>query len=142
MAKPELGTKRTCQSCGSKYYDLMRDPITCPKCGAAFVAASVVTSSSIARAARADARNKVVKTDEDDVEAAEIEEDEDAEAISLEDADEETAGSVKKKVVSDDADEDDAEDDDAADDESFLEADEGDDDVTDIIGDREKDDET
>lgn len=36
MAKPEWGTKHTCQSCGAKYYDLNRNPITCPKCGTVF----------------------------------------------------------------------------------------------------------
>ncbi len=36
MAKPELGTKRQCASCGSKYYDLNKDPIVCPKCGTTF----------------------------------------------------------------------------------------------------------
>ena len=30
--KAERGTKRVCQSCGSKFYDLNRDPITCPIC--------------------------------------------------------------------------------------------------------------
>ncbi|MGH6924779.1 MAG: TIGR02300 family protein [Propylenella sp.] len=40
MAKPELGTKRTCPSCGRKYYDLNRDPIVCPNCGAVFVIAA------------------------------------------------------------------------------------------------------
>jgi uncharacterized protein (TIGR02300 family) len=30
--KAERGTKRTCQSCGSKFYDLNRDPIACPIC--------------------------------------------------------------------------------------------------------------
>jgi uncharacterized protein (TIGR02300 family) len=30
--KAERGTKRVCQSCGSKFYDLHRDPITCPVC--------------------------------------------------------------------------------------------------------------
>ncbi len=33
MAKPELGTKRVCQSCGARFYDLGRDPAPCPKCG-------------------------------------------------------------------------------------------------------------
>ena len=33
MAKPELGTKRLCGSCAAKFYDLSKDPITCPKCG-------------------------------------------------------------------------------------------------------------
>ena len=36
MAKPELGMKRLCLSCGAKFYDLNRDPILCPKCGAQF----------------------------------------------------------------------------------------------------------
>jgi uncharacterized protein (TIGR02300 family) len=30
--KAERGTKRICQSCGSKFYDLSRDPIVCPIC--------------------------------------------------------------------------------------------------------------
>ena len=30
--KAERGTKRVCQSCGSKFYDLNRDPIICPIC--------------------------------------------------------------------------------------------------------------
>lgn len=34
MAKPEWGQKRTCNSCGCRFYDMSRSPITCPKCGA------------------------------------------------------------------------------------------------------------
>ena len=36
--KAHRGTKRTCQgkSCGSRFYDLARDPINCPICGAAY----------------------------------------------------------------------------------------------------------
>jgi uncharacterized protein (TIGR02300 family) len=33
MAKPELGLKRVCVSCGTKFYDLTRAPAICPKCG-------------------------------------------------------------------------------------------------------------
>ena len=36
MAKPEWGTKRICQSCGARFYDLGRSPIVCPSCGAIF----------------------------------------------------------------------------------------------------------
>ncbi|MBI3710246.1 MAG: TIGR02300 family protein [Proteobacteria bacterium] len=36
MAKPEWGLKRVCQSCGARFYDLARSPIHCPKCGAEF----------------------------------------------------------------------------------------------------------
>jgi len=32
MAKPELGLKRVCVACGTKFYDLLRSPPTCPKC--------------------------------------------------------------------------------------------------------------
>ncbi len=34
VSKPEWGTKRQCQSCGTKFYDLRRPEITCPSCGA------------------------------------------------------------------------------------------------------------
>ena len=32
MAKPELGEKRTCVSCGTRFFDLGKDPAVCPKC--------------------------------------------------------------------------------------------------------------
>jgi uncharacterized protein (TIGR02300 family) len=34
----DRGTKRTCQnsSCGARFYDLARDPIVCPMCGAVY----------------------------------------------------------------------------------------------------------
>jgi uncharacterized protein (TIGR02300 family) len=32
VANPEWGTKRICQNCGTKFYDLKREPIICPKC--------------------------------------------------------------------------------------------------------------
>lgn len=135
MAKPELGSKRTCQACGAKYYDLMRDPIVCPKCDTTFVAVVVAPSAaSLRAAAKADAARKAAA--EKDVAS---EEEVDADTISLEDADDEATGGVK-----DDADVDvDVETDDDDDAEPFLEPDEdSDDDVTEIIGDREKDEET
>ena len=32
MAKPELGIKRVCVACGTKFYDLQKTPAVCPKC--------------------------------------------------------------------------------------------------------------
>ncbi|MEB3701866.1 TIGR02300 family protein [Candidatus Bealeia paramacronuclearis] len=32
MSKIEWGTKRTCQQCNAKFYDLNKSPINCPKC--------------------------------------------------------------------------------------------------------------
>lgn len=36
MAKAEWGKKRTCQNCGAKYYDMLKEPPTCPKCETVF----------------------------------------------------------------------------------------------------------
>ncbi len=36
MVKPAWGMKRTCQSCGTRFYDLQRDPIICPKCATVY----------------------------------------------------------------------------------------------------------
>ena len=36
MAKVELGIKRTCLSCSAKFYDLNKEEILCPACGAEF----------------------------------------------------------------------------------------------------------
>ncbi len=38
--KQARGTKRTCQSCDERFYDLTINPITCPHCGAGYVIAS------------------------------------------------------------------------------------------------------
>ena len=49
--KAERGTKRTCQNpeCGSRFYDLNRDPIVCPICQTAFqLAASAEAQSAVA----------------------------------------------------------------------------------------------
>ncbi|HEV2264098.1 MAG TPA: TIGR02300 family protein [Stellaceae bacterium] len=42
MTKVEWGTKRICPNCGTRYYDMRRDPIMCPKCGAPFDAEFLV----------------------------------------------------------------------------------------------------
>ena len=38
MARAELGAKRRCLSCSAAFFDLNREPIVCPKCGAVFQA--------------------------------------------------------------------------------------------------------
>ncbi|MCC6130270.1 MAG: FYDLN acid domain-containing protein [Acidobacteria bacterium] len=30
---PDLGSKHSCFSCGTKFYDLRKSPVLCPKCG-------------------------------------------------------------------------------------------------------------
>ena len=46
LAKPELGTKRQCQNCGAKFFDLNKDPIVCPKCGTVFQGAARVRAAA------------------------------------------------------------------------------------------------
>jgi uncharacterized protein (TIGR02300 family) len=36
VTKADWGTKRICQSCGARFYDMRRSPIECPKCGTVF----------------------------------------------------------------------------------------------------------
>ena len=36
MTKPNLGKKRTCPSCETRFFDLNKNPATCPKCGEKF----------------------------------------------------------------------------------------------------------
>ena len=116
MAKPELGNKHQCQHCGTKFFDLNKDPITCPKCGTVFHGAP------LARAARPAA------ADEEDTEAMAA-----ADLVSLEDAD--AAGDKIPEGVDDDVEIE------VADDETFLEEEEGDDDVVDLIDNDREDDE-
>ena len=100
MAKPELGSKRLCASCGAKFYDLNKTPIACPKCGTPFEVVPVTTRP------RPDKR---VASREPEVEAEEVE---GAELISLEEADAEAQGKqaeAAEDVEADQAIEDDAE---------------------------------
>jgi uncharacterized protein (TIGR02300 family) len=146
VAKPELGTKRVCASCGAKFYDLSKDPIVCPKCGTVFEVVAPVARSRpdaaarampVAAAAATAAAAAATAAKEQETETAETE---GAEFVSLEDADAEAQG---KKPGGEAAEgegegEDDIEvaDDETMDDDAFIEEqEEGDADVTDIIGD-------
>ena len=123
MARPELGLKRQCMNCGAKFYDLARDPATCPKCGSVYQAApSRVAAPALSRTTTTD--------DEDETE------EKGPEMVSL---DEVEAGENEKDIpVDDDIDVGD----DVADDDTFLEdEEEGDDDVSDLIDSDLEDDE-
>lgn len=121
--KEARGTKRTCQNpeCGSRFYDLNRDPILCPICEAEYRLAPVVVeeepdepeevAEAPTAAAGAVAANGLDAGDGDEVT------DDDA-LVSLEDADAEIEGEA---AVADD-DEDD----------TFLESD--DDEGGDVVG--------
>jgi len=46
MPKDEWGVKRLCPHCASRFYDLMKDPMTCPECGHSFSAESLISGRS------------------------------------------------------------------------------------------------
>lgn len=50
MAKAEWGLKRTCQSCGARFYDMGRDPAACPKCGTKFDPEAVLKTKRATKA--------------------------------------------------------------------------------------------
>ncbi len=73
MPKDEWGVKRLCPHCGSRFYDLTRDPMTCPECSHAFTAESLVTGrgrSMVAEKVAAKERELAIDelTDEEDIE--------------------------------------------------------------------------
>ena len=124
MVKPELGAKRQCQNCSTKFFDLNRDPIVCPKCATVFQAAPL---------SRAAAARPAPANDDDEVE---VEVDPAvAETVSLD----EVEAAEKVEVVA----EDDIEVEDEPADDTFLEEDEEEnDDVSGLIdGDIDSDEE-
>jgi len=135
VAKPDLGTKRICPTTGKKFYDLNKNPVISPYTG------EVVPIAPVApvRAPRGEAAR--APTHEVAPEARESEE-----LVSLEEADaEENSGKVKAVVPEseDDIEVDETLDDDDDDDSTFIaDEEEGDEDVTDIIGDVGGDEET
>lgn len=128
MAKPELGTKRICPVTGRKFYDLNKDPVISPFTGESY------PRSYFEPTARSAPRAEEPAAEEHDGE------DTAADVISLEEADEEAAGTTKVGAASPDVDMD--EDIDAGDEDAFLEEDEDDgEDVTGLIGEGREDDE-
>ncbi len=109
--KAARGTKRTCQSasCGSRFYDLGRDPILCPICGSSYVIARgpAEPEREERRAARKPDAVPVLGP------APEVEADADDALVDVEGADEPLA---------------------EAEDDTFLEEEDAGGDVTDIIG--------
>ena len=90
MVDPKLGTKRQCEACEAKFYDLNKQPVTCPKCGhhydpmAAAVDQKPVAQIEPTAEAKTEDNDDTLKDDDD--------------ALSLED------------IVEDDSDDDDDED--------------------------------
>lgn len=136
MAKSELGTKRVCPDTGRKFYDLNKNPVISPYTGKIVpIAAPARARPETAPVARTVAPAKADLVPE----AAETE------LVSLEEAEAEQQGKAKPAAPADaEAEDEEVEMDESLDDAAFIEEEEeGDEDVTDIIGDGiEKDEET
>ena len=134
MAKPELGTKRLCGNCAAKFYDLGKDPIVCPKCQ------TVLTLAAVSARSRPEPAARAPKPAPEEVIVPETQE---AEFVSLEDADAEAQG--KKPAdgeAIEGAEDEEIELDERLDDAALIEEqEETDEDVTDIIGDVENEEE-
>jgi uncharacterized protein (TIGR02300 family) len=130
--KAARGTKRVCQNCGSKFYDLNHDEIVCPICNTIFQHQNTGVRATLAGNAAVD--------DEDDLIVAAPGS---VELVSLEDA--ETDDTDIPDLEGDELVEIDDEDADLVDDEEVfieVEDDESGDDVTGIVGgSRDEDDE-
>ena len=81
MAKPDLGAKRICPETGRKFYDLNKDPIVSPYTGQSYPRSYFESGSAS------------IADDEEEVEDKELDAEDGAELVSLEDADEEAKGS-------------------------------------------------
>ena len=122
MVDPKLGTKRVCEACGAKFYDLNKSPATCPKCGHVYDPKAAATPDEPTREITPTAEGE----DNDDEDALEDDDD----ALSLEDmADDENDDSDDDEALEqfdngdallDDNDEDDTLLEDEEDEESFL----------------------
>jgi uncharacterized protein (TIGR02300 family) len=139
VPKADLGTKRICPTTGKKFYDLNKNPVISPYTGEVVPIAPVAAARSRGEAARATAAaTSAAETMPQPMEAEEL--------VSLEEADaEENTGKVKAVVPEseDDIEIDETIEDDDDDDSTFIaDEEEGEEDVTDIIGDVGGDEET
>ncbi len=112
----DRGTKRTCQSgdCGARFYDLNRSPVLCPICGSKYaIAHSPTAAAAIAQEERA--QRKMRKPEFEPVKA-------------------EADAEVEAEEALVDVETDEADDAGAEADETFLEEEEEDGNVSDIVG--------
>lgn len=73
--KAERGTKRTCQNtaCGARFYDLNRDPITCPVCSSVYALPLVTAGAGSDYAAQRRASRRAPFKEAPVVDAPEVE---------------------------------------------------------------------
>ena len=83
MAKLEWGKKRICPSCGLKYYDFNKSPITCPTCNIVFDPDLYLKSrKGKSMSSKLGAENKVDTSNVEDIDVETAEEVNDDELIT------------------------------------------------------------
>ncbi|AFK55056.1 TIGR02300 family protein [Tistrella mobilis] len=103
MAKEEWGQKHTCRSCGARFYDMRRTPVTCPKCGAEQPQIEETRSRRAAREADELARERAAQARKAKVVPAEVEDvDEEGFDEAFEDDDEDDVGIEDASELGDD----------------------------------------
>jgi len=136
MPKPEWGVKRSCLSCGARFYDLQRNPAICPKCGAEFDLSLLskprrIKAEKASPVATAAVAPDLIDDETEETDDLDTVEDDDALAHTDEEEEEDTAAPVKKPEVADTEDEDDLSD---YSDDPLIDEDEDDDDFDDVLG--------
>jgi len=94
MPKEEWGVKRVCPKCSVRFYDLQRDPMTCPSCGHSFSLESLTQGNGRTLVAdKAESKPKAAPSEdlEEDMDEGDVDldddvlDDEDDDNVSLDD---------------------------------------------------------
>ena len=99
MAKLEWGKKRICPSCGLKYYDLNKSPITCPTCNVEFDPDLYLKSrKGKSMSSKLGVENKVDTSDVEDIEVETVEASDEELIVEDKVSDDETETSVEDDI--------------------------------------------
>tara|TARA_Y100000589_G_scaffold134442_1_gene128542 strand:+ start:189 stop:566 length:378 start_codon:yes stop_codon:yes gene_type:complete len=104
LAIKERGVKRNCQACGAVFYDLLNDPIICPKCGSEYDPEAILKSRKT-RLPAAEEEVKIEKedagvTEEDDIAGVELDDDEDVILPDVDDDEQGVSGVEDEPLIS------------------------------------------
>lgn len=96
MSKAELGNKRLCNSCNTKFYDLNKEVPICPKCGTEYIIKvkprlgrpPLNKNNNIIKSAKKVLKKETPETNDSEADNEDIIEDEIENLISIEDIDE------------------------------------------------------
>jgi uncharacterized protein (TIGR02300 family) len=89
LAKPEWGNKRICPSCGTRYYDLLRESVICPKCSTPYDPEAFLKARRSRPVAPVEKELAPVGDADADIETEDVEVVEDEEAVPLAEGEEE-----------------------------------------------------